>query len=110
MASTHQQRFIQARGLLETYANAGLVITSRLHCALPCIAMGTPVVFVGAYDNSRFQGLGNLVNHIFIDERGRIKDVEILMDKDNNLVNPSAHLQLAKALSQTCHNFIRNKE
>jgi Polysaccharide pyruvyl transferase len=37
-----------ARELLEFYRdNARLVITSRLHCALPCIAMGIPVVFFG---------------------------------------------------------------
>lgn len=35
-----------AREMLETYRDqASLVITTRLHCALPCIAMGIPVVF-----------------------------------------------------------------
>lgn len=35
-----------ARNLLKTYATAGLVITSRLHCALPCLAFSTPVIMV----------------------------------------------------------------
>jgi len=35
-----------ARELIDFYRdNARLVITTRLHCALPCIAMGIPVVF-----------------------------------------------------------------
>jgi hypothetical protein len=35
-----------ARLLLEKYATAKLVITSRLHCLLPCLAYGTPVIFL----------------------------------------------------------------
>jgi len=35
-----------ARSLLEKYATAKLVITSRLHCLLPCLAYGTPVIFL----------------------------------------------------------------
>jgi len=36
-----------AEHLLETYKlTAKLVITSKIHCALPCIAMGIPVVFL----------------------------------------------------------------
>jgi hypothetical protein len=32
--------------LLERYRRARCVITSRLHCALPCLAFGTPVVWL----------------------------------------------------------------
>lgn len=31
---------------LKSYQGAELVVTTRLHCALPCIALGTPVVLV----------------------------------------------------------------
>ena len=38
--------------LLDTYSKtAALVITSKIHCAMPCIAMGIPVVFL--YDKSK---------------------------------------------------------
>ncbi|QNN23315.1 polysaccharide pyruvyl transferase family protein [Planctomycetales bacterium ZRK34] len=43
---SHAERQKRARALLELYRNAHLVITGRLHCALPCVAMGTPVVMV----------------------------------------------------------------
>src|SRR6266480_3242710 len=37
-----------ARDLIEFYRDtASLVITTRLHCALPCIGMGIPVIFFG---------------------------------------------------------------
>ena len=38
-------RLNRAQMLLDRYARAKLVITSRLHCALPCVALGTPVRF-----------------------------------------------------------------
>ncbi len=39
-------RMHTAEGLLRLYASARCVVTSRLHCALPCLAFGTPVLFV----------------------------------------------------------------
>lgn len=41
-------KFRIARELLDYYKNhAGAVITSRIHCAMPCAAMGVPVVYTG---------------------------------------------------------------
>ena len=34
-------------GLLSLYQSAELVITSRMHCALPCVAMGVPFLYFG---------------------------------------------------------------
>lgn len=40
-------KFDLVRHLLDVYKNtASLVITSKIHCAMPCIAMGIPVVFL----------------------------------------------------------------
>lgn len=59
---TEQEKIAAAEALLERYAKAKLVITSRIHCALPCLALGTPVHFVTTgYDRKhgmeRFEGL-----------------------------------------------------
>lgn len=35
-----------ARNLLREYSKAKLVVTSRIHCALPCLGIETPVLFV----------------------------------------------------------------
>jgi len=63
-------KFIYARYLLNLYKeNAKLVITTRLHCALPCIAMGIPVVFFGDesdYRISLLKDMGLKINHITI--------------------------------------------
>jgi len=41
-------RFTLARRHIQAFCNAKLVLTNRLHVALPCLAMGTPVIFVCA--------------------------------------------------------------
>jgi len=51
MKLTYEERFENVRNLLKVYQNATLVVTSRLHCALPCLALGTPVILV-TDDNS----------------------------------------------------------
>lgn len=43
---SYEERFNNVESLLKLYQNAKLVITSRLHCALPCIAIGTPVILI----------------------------------------------------------------
>jgi len=54
-----------ARELIEYYRdNARLIITTRLHCALPCIAMGIPVVFFGNpkdYRTSIVRDIGGII-------------------------------------------------
>lgn len=43
---THMEKQVLAQELLKTYSQAALVITSRLHAALPCLAMGVPCLFL----------------------------------------------------------------
>ncbi|MBC7151462.1 MAG: polysaccharide pyruvyl transferase family protein [Alphaproteobacteria bacterium] len=43
-----ETRLQYAKEIVETYGKkAALVVTTRIHCAMPCIAMGVPVIFVG---------------------------------------------------------------
>ena len=54
----------KADKLLNLYRKAELIITTKLHCALPSRAFGTPVIFVNkdyATDN-RFKGLEDILN------------------------------------------------
>ena len=43
-----QDRLTVAYEIMESYASAKLVVTQRIHCALPCVAMGIPVVFINS--------------------------------------------------------------
>lgn len=41
-----KKRYIYAYDRVEMYSQAKLVITQRIHCAIPSVAMGTPVIFI----------------------------------------------------------------
>lgn len=59
-----EMRTAQASQLLGLYASARCVVTTRLHCALPCLAFGTPVLLLtAARDPYRFTGLLDLLHH-----------------------------------------------
>jgi hypothetical protein len=65
-AISESEKRDMARALLNLYHDhARLVVTSRLHCALPCVAMGIPVVYFGRGNDSRLsvlQEIGIQVN------------------------------------------------
>lgn len=55
--------------LLNRYSRAHLVVTSRIHVALPCIAIGTPVLFLDVGFNlknsrNRFDGITQYFNKL----------------------------------------------
>ncbi len=55
-----------ARQLMETYRDeAKLVITTRLHAALPCIAMGIPVVFFSDPKDPRVSIVNDIGGRIY---------------------------------------------
>lgn len=51
--NSEEDKIKYAEGLLRKYGNAKFVITSRIHCALPCLALETPVVFVSSNNMER---------------------------------------------------------
>ncbi|NER15583.1 polysaccharide pyruvyl transferase family protein [Spongiivirga citrea] len=65
---SEKEKFDMAEDLLNKYAKAKLVITSRIHVALPCLALGTPVIFINGFDSfvdsCRFDGILELFNRI----------------------------------------------
>lgn len=104
-----EEKFEMAEDLLRKYAKAKLVITSRIHCALPCLAMGTPVIFVNGFDSfvdsCRFDGILELFNRIDINSKtgtftnnfgleNKIKETTIVH-------NLEKHHDLANALKKT---------
>lgn len=49
---TDETKYHVAEELLNLYRDsASLIVTSRLHCALPCLAMGIPVIFARGPNN-----------------------------------------------------------
>ena len=93
----HEQRMAMARERLAIYARAKLVITGLLHCSMPCLALGTPVVLLkpDLNDNPRFDGLKELVRY-------RSSGAEKLdVDWEKPEPNDEAYRTFARQLEQT---------
>ncbi len=104
---------VKTRYLAEDYTRAKLVITSRIHCALPCLAMGIPVIFVNGFnsevDTCRFDGIINLFNRVDVDKNGNCTNnfnFKGLITADTQVINLSNHLSIVKNLKNTCASFI----
>ncbi|MBQ4801997.1 polysaccharide pyruvyl transferase family protein [Aquimarina sp. MMG015] len=111
---TDEEKFDMAVDLLNKYARAKLVITSRIHCALPCLAMGTPVIFVNGFDSfvdsCRFDGILELFNRIDIDSKtGAYTSnfgLEGKITNNTTVKNLEKHHELANALKEKVTNKI----
>jgi hypothetical protein len=117
------QRFQLGEDILRKYATAKLVITSRIHCALPCLALGTPVIFVtgGDLNNvnemSRLKGIIEHMNVITVNpldlDSSVVKEINILDPKKidwNNIKNPTSYKAYAEELKAKCSQFIKESK
>jgi len=127
------KRYEIAESMLDRYAGAKLVFTSRIHCALPCLALGTPVYFLdsgfyGSAMRDRFDGILDLMN--VLDKRyfpfpdnpfkrrlSNIIDVSPFfnmkhkpdIDWDNPRANPRDISPIQDRLRKTVRKFIEGK-
>lgn len=111
-----EEKIVEAKRILNKYASASLVITSRIHCALPCLAFETPVIFIqnvdeGKYSDCRFGGLLELLNVVKVSYNScRV----ISSSFDQNLilerrVKNSDHYRLfQEKLKNDCDTFIKS--
>ncbi|MCL6295007.1 polysaccharide pyruvyl transferase family protein [Jejuia spongiicola] len=105
---TDEEKFEMAETLLKKYAKAKLVITSRIHCALPCLALGTPVIFINGFDSfvdsCRFDGILELFNRIDINSKtGEFSSnfgLQGKINRNTNVKNLEKHHDLANALKE----------
>ena len=87
------------------YQSAAAVITSRLHAALPCLALRTPVLLVKepwSFDPNRYSGLGELVRSATPEEY--VSDYQ-LFDPDNPPQNGTDYLELREHLIEICRAY-----
>jgi hypothetical protein len=114
-----KEGFKLADEFLKRLANAKLVVTSRIHTALPCLAMGTPVIFVNGgfknkVDNCRFDGLFDFFNRIDVDDKANSTvNFEFSGDKIgmvSNISNKDTHIQFANELIAKCKSFATNDD
>ena len=90
--------------LLTVYQNARCVVTRRLHCALPCLAMGVPVLLVrGEEDDTRFDPYYDLLYKAKLDD---FMNDNFEYDFLNPPENKKDFIQYRDSLKKTITEFI----
>ena len=110
---SHEERFDVATDFLKQLANAKLVVTSRLHTALPCLAFGTPVIFIDGqlsskFDSSRLNSYTeSMLNTLGIEEIKQKSTEELhKIVKEYAQCNPNVYLKYRKDLIKRVNEFI----
>lgn len=110
--SSEDEKMEYARRLIERYSRARYIVTSRIHCALPCVGMKTPVVFVNPVwrdmGEGRFDGLTDffsLVDATTDKLVPRFKTASARLDA-SSVIKPNESFQpVADALAERCQAF-----
>ena len=104
------QRFNNVEKLLEVYQNAAAVVTTRLHCALPCLALETPVLLLSEVDiaeQGRFDGLNTLAYH---GSESDYLNENLRFDLNNPPQNPSLYRDIRKNLIEKVQKFVEENK
>lgn len=104
-----QKREERVESYLKMYQGASLVVTTRLHCALPCIALGTPVLLIGKYDEDYYDRIHSFSQYCICHS-----EEDILSGKaDGMLTCPKQNKDIKEIVCQiekTCTEFINMTE
>lgn len=105
---TWDERARKVEELLTTYQNASCVVTSRLHCALPCLALGTPVLLIRKdLDNIRFQPY---VDWMHTASEQDAFDLNINYSFSKPPKNSGAHIETRNKLIRMVEEFVQSAE
>ena len=101
---TMKERMEKAKVLLRRYQGAKCVVTSRLHCALPCLALGTPVLLLYKDEYaSRMKSFLALLHYSALDG---LSDALRSYDLTQPPQNPTAYLPIREKLIRVCKDFV----
>lgn len=108
----NEERFRRAEQLIKMYSEAKAVITSRIHCALPCTGLETPVIMLRNNDDEsasscRFKNLENMFNCIEFRKNSITRSGYRLPLNLNEIKNPTDYRQYASALIDKCKEFTK---
>lgn len=110
--SSESERFARADELLTKMASAQYVITSRIHCALPCLGFETPVVYIRNLSESkkstcRLGGLESLFNVITVKgENVTSNFFDGLFKRDSSFKNKIDFVEYRDRLINICNKFM----
>lgn len=106
-ALSAEDRLRRMEKLLRRYQGAKCVITSRLHCALPCLALQTPVFLIYKDEYApRIQSFLSLLHYSNIGNLGE-KLQEFCVE--NPIENKKDYLSIRDSLTKLCRDFIADE-
>lgn len=95
-------RMKNVEDMLKIYQSSKLVITSRIHVALPCLALGTPVLLIYDEDNEdllcRISGYKDMLNMVTREE--------FLNNPNLNIENSNKYIELRNDLLKRVNTFL----
>ena len=102
---THIERFQLAKKLLNKYSKAKLVISTRIHGALPCLSFNTPVILINkGYDHKRFPGIYELLNTIGTNFEDKF-EIRVNVNEKGLVYNSKKYLEYAIKLKNNLKNI-----
>ncbi len=101
---TWEERAKNVEELLKIYQKAHMVITTKLHCALPCLALETPVLLL--YDKKNQDRIGTFREFVNYMDREEFMASTINVEKPSK--NPDKYLKYRKKLIKDCSDFVKN--
>lgn len=118
--NTEEEKMKLAEQFIVDYSDASLVITSRIHCALPCLGLETPVLFVHSEgvghvrDPGRFDGIVELFNVLKYSNFNLLSDAknipsEINKETQKKIKNKDSHIEIMDNMVSKCKNFFKEQ-
>lgn len=101
---TQEELLNEAELLVKKYAKAKLVVTSRIHCALPCIGLETPLIFVLDKIMESNQNIFNAPNRF-----GGLLDFFRVVEFSGNRLK-TIDTELRKIRKVSSNTFFKNKQ
>lgn len=99
-----EERSRNAEELLTLYQNAKCVLTRRLHCALPCLAMGVPVLLtIHTLESIRFIPY---YDWLYCCKPGQYAKGTFEYDVKNPPANKTQHMETRHALTESVKDFV----
>lgn len=89
------EKKVRVESFLSKYQNSSGVITTRLHCALPCLAMGVPVLYINMFNEYRTKDYLDFLDWMDQDQFMKLNYNPLL-----GLKNKSKHITIANKLRE----------
>lgn len=110
--NSEEERLAEAERLVKLYSEAQLVVTSRIHCALPCLGLNTPVIYVEDSQQSnasacRFGGIKDFFNILSWDRDHLVSKFKF-ESPITNIKNKEIHSIYVEKLRSACMNWIND--